>query len=201
MKNKKPKVHRRRWGPPAGPARRVFVGIRIEGDALEQLGPRQRMLPPVPMRLIPEADIHLTLVPPWMERDIAGAGKRLRDALERPFVFELMFQRLAYGPTDDDPRLVWVTCEASKELLELRERLLVAFGKREREKVPFVPHVTIARLKGSFGDAWKAHPVDGTVRAMMRVEAVELLGSPHRGGIGYETLKRVRLHREDETPH
>src|SRR3989344_3520957 len=36
-KTKKPKVHRRRWGKSAGPARRVFIAIRIEGDARDTL--------------------------------------------------------------------------------------------------------------------------------------------------------------------
>ncbi|OGG80614.1 2'-5' RNA ligase [Candidatus Kaiserbacteria bacterium RIFCSPLOWO2_01_FULL_54_13] len=197
-KRKRPKVHRRRWGEPGGVGRRVFVGIRINGDALERLVELQDGLPPIPMRIIPKRDLHLTLVPPWMEKDIAGAAKRMRDALERPFTFPLKFKYLSYGPDTDNPRLIWVSCEASKRLIELKKRLLKAFGRKE--EVPFTPHVTIARLIGSYGDSWRDHHVGKNVPVSMDVEAIELLASPHRGGIGYKTLKRVRLHREDETP-
>jgi 2'-5' RNA ligase len=195
-----PKVHRRRRDEPEGLARRVFVGIRIEGDALDALAELQDGLPPIPMRRIPKHDIHLTLVPPWIEKDVPSAAKRLRDALERPFVFSLKFKDLAYGPKEDDPRLIWVTCEASKELIELKERLLLAFGKREKEKIPFIPHVTIARLEGSFGNLWKEHRIGKEVPAVMEVNTVELLASPHEGGTGYETLRKAPLHREDEIP-
>src|SRR3989344_3802180 len=136
-KQKRPKVHRRRWGAAKAPARRVFIGIRVGGDALDALLELQEGLPPIPMRKIPKRDIHLTLVPPWMERDIAGAAKRMRDALERPFSFPLKFKYLEYGPDRSDPRLIWVTCDASKRLIELKKRLLKAFGRGEKERIPF----------------------------------------------------------------
>lgn len=199
-KKRRPKVHRRRWGAPKGPTRRVFIGIRINGDALDALFDLQDGLPPIPMRKIPKKDIHLTLVPPWTEKDAAGAAKRMRDALERPFSFPLKFKYLEYGPKANDPRLIWVTCEASKRLIELKERMLKAFGRKPKEHIPFIPHVTIARLIGSYGNDWRDHHVGKNVPVEMEVEAIELLQSPHKGGIGYKTLKRIRLHREDETP-
>ncbi|OGG91036.1 2'-5' RNA ligase [Candidatus Kaiserbacteria bacterium RIFCSPLOWO2_12_FULL_53_8] len=199
-KTKKPKVHRRRWGKSAGPARRVFIAIRIEGDARDTLAELQDGLPPIPMRIIPKRDLHLTLTPPWMEKDVAGAMKRMRDVLERPFSFPLKCKYLEYGPKRDDPRLIWVTCAATKRLIELKERMLNAFGKKSKEHIPFIPHVTLARLIGSYGNDWRDHHVGKNVPLVMEVEAIELLESPHKGGIGYKTLKRIRLHREDETP-
>lgn len=199
-KGKKAKARRRRWGGSAGPARRVFIGIRINGEALDGLVELQEGLPPIPMRRIPKDDIHLTLVPPWMEKDIPGAAKRLREALERPYVFPLKFKYLEYGPKRDDPRLIWITCGASKELIELKERLLVAFGRREKEKIPFIPHVTIARLQGSLENSFGRHPFGRDVPLSMTVDAVELLASPHKGGVGYETMKKVHLHHEEEVP-
>ncbi|OGG72793.1 2'-5' RNA ligase [Candidatus Kaiserbacteria bacterium RIFCSPLOWO2_01_FULL_53_17] len=200
-KRHRPRVHRRVWGAPKGPARRVFIGIRLDNDVAETLTELQEGLPPIPMRRVPKADLHLTLTPPWMEKDVAQAAKRLRDALERPFEFELKFRRLRFGPDPADPFLIWVTCEASKELIELKNRLLKAFAKKEKERVPFTPHVTIARLRGSFSDSFREHHLRKVIPLTMTVSAVELMASPHQGGAGYETLKRVRLHREDETPH
>ncbi len=200
LKKRRTKVHRRRWGEPKGSARRVFIGIRINGDARDALIDLQEGLPPIPMRHIPKRDLHLTLVPPWIEKNVAGAAKRMRDALERPFSFSLKFKYLEYGPDPDDPRLVWVTCAASKRLIELKGRLLKAFGRVEKEKIPFIPHVTIARLTGSYSNGWRDHHVGKDVPIEMEVEAIELLASPHKGGVGYKTLKRVRLHREEETP-
>ncbi len=198
-KKHRPRVRRRVWGPPKGPARRVFIGIRINNDARDALAELQEGLPPIPMRLIPKADLHLTLTPPWMEKDVAAAAQRLRGALERPFEFELKFRRLRFGPDPKDPFLIWVTCEASKELIELKDRLLKAFGKKE--KVPFTPHVTLARLKGSYANSFREHHLRKVVPLAMTVEAVELLESTRKGtGVGYTTLKRVRLHRVEETP-
>lgn len=197
-KKSRPKVRRRRWGVSSGPPRRVFIGIRLDNDAVNILQKLQDGLPPIPMRVIPKNDIHLTLVPPWIELDIPAAAKRLRDALERPFAFPLKFKYLEYGPDAGHPFLIWVTCEASKELIGLKKRLLKAFG--QKEEVPFVPHVTIARLKGSFANAFRNHHVGKEVPISMTMNAVELMASPHRGGVGYETLKKIALRREEETP-
>ncbi|KKW20131.1 MAG: 2'-5' RNA ligase [Parcubacteria group bacterium GW2011_GWA2_51_10] len=197
-KKNRPKVHRRRWGVTLGEARRVFVGIRVEGDAADTIATLQEGLPSIPMRVIPKRDLHLTLVPPWLERDIPSASKRLRDAIERPFAFPLKFKYLEYGPSSDAPFLIWITCDASKKLLELKKRLLKALGKKE--EVPFIPHVTVARLRGSFANSFKNHHLGKRVPLTMTVNALELLGSPHRGGIGYETLEKISLHREEETP-
>lgn len=201
-KRHRPRVpHRRVWGKPAGPARRVFIGIRMDAETTDALAELQEGLPPIPMRLIPKEDLHLTLTPPWVEKDIPGAAKRLRDALERPFSFELKFRRLRFGPDPKDPFLIWVTCEASKELIELKQRLLTAFGEREKEKVPFTPHVTLARLKGSYANSFREHHLRKVVPLTMTVEAVELMESTRKGtGAGYTTLKKVRLHRTEETP-
>lgn len=223
--------HRRAWGPAAGPARRVFIGIRINGDTCDALAELQEGLPPIPMRKVPKVDLHLTLTPPWMEKDVPAAAQRMRDALERPFSFELKFRRLRYGPDPADPFLIWVTVEASKELIELKKRLLKAFGKQKNEKVPFTPHVTLARLKGETGggaptqgrterrrgrhgekffqqektfghrDSFREHHLRKVVPLTMTVEAVELMESTQKGtGVGYTTIKRVRLPRVEETP-
>ena len=167
---KRPRVRRRRWGAPRGPARRVFIGIRIEGEPRDALSELQERLPPIPMRLVPKADLHLTLTPPWMEKDIPGAAKRMREALERPFSFPLTFKHLSYGPDPSDPFLIWVSCHASEQLIELKKRLLKAFDRKE--PVPFTPHVTIARLRGSFANSWKDHHVGKRVPITMAVEAI-----------------------------
>ncbi|VFU16630.1 protein of unknown function (plasmid) [Methylocella tundrae] len=66
------------------PGARVFIGIRVDPEIARQFATIARSLEIYPVRLIRAADIHLTLVPPWTETNIADAVEGLRHALQ-PF--------------------------------------------------------------------------------------------------------------------
>jgi hypothetical protein len=63
---------------------RVFVGIKVAPEIARDLATIARSLEAYPVRHVRPADIHLTLVPPWSEMNIAGAVETLRTAV-RPF--------------------------------------------------------------------------------------------------------------------
>lgn len=196
-KKKGSDIHRQERQSTTETGRRVFIAIRINGNALETLTELERRLPPIPMRKIPKHDMHITLVPPWTEKDVAGAAKRLGKVLKGVLPFSLKLKHLEYGPTPGNPRLIWVRCEASKQLIELNERLRDAFGVKQKGETyfPFTPHVTIARLVDPDEGILRKHHLTERVPVAMYVEAIELLQSPHQGGVGYKTLKRVRFSR------
>ena len=92
---------------------RLFVGIKIATDIAEELAKLVQPLEGLPVRLIPAADLHLTLVPPWNEADISAAIEKLHEAICGLRGFSLTFKRIAYGPTRRRPisslasRLLW----------------------------------------------------------------------------------------------
>jgi 2'-5' RNA ligase len=169
----------------------MFVGIKVAPDIAEELARLVKPLEGLPVRLIPPADIHLTLVPPWNETDVSGAAERLRTAACGLPAFTLTFARLAYGPTRRRPRLLWAECVATAEVTNMHALLLAAFGKEDER--PFRPHVTLARLQGAGRAIADEHPFNHTLSFTQRVEAVELFRSPAKGEKGYEALVSVPL--------
>lgn len=172
---------------------RVFVGIKVASDIAEELTKLVKPLERFPVRLIPPADIHLTLVPPWNEADVPGAIERLRKAACGLQAFTLPFAHLAYGPTRRRRRLLWAECVPTKEVTEMRALLLATFGHVEER--PFRPHVTLARLQGNGRAIAGEHPFNQTLSLTQSVEAVELFKSPAKGEKGYEALVSVPLQR------
>ena len=76
---------------------RLFVGVKIATDIAEELAKLVQPLEGLPVRLIPAADLHLTLVPPWNEADISAAIEKLRafgQLQERPFRPHVTLARL-----------------------------------------------------------------------------------------------------------
>jgi len=172
---------------------RVFVGIKVASDIAEELAKLVAPLEHLPVRLIPPADIHLTLVPPWNETDVPGAAAKLCKAACGLQAFTLTFAHLAYGPTRRRPRLLWAECVPSREVSETHALLLAAFEQAEER--PFRPHVTLARLQGNGRAIADKHPFNQTLSLTQRVQAVELFKSPAKGEKGYEALVSVLLER------
>jgi RNA 2',3'-cyclic 3'-phosphodiesterase len=175
--------------PPLKP--RVFIGIRIAPEIASQLAKFAAVLPSPPVRPVAPADIHLTLVPPWNEASIADAVAKLGGVATRFGAFSLVFQHVGYGPQQRRPRLLWVDCAASDEIVALRNALLERFGAVEER--PFLPHVTLARIRSKGPSIAKNHPIDEPLSLAQHVESIELFQSPPPGGSGYSVLASLKL--------
>lgn len=171
----------------------MYIGIMMPPETGRELAVFQDMLAPLPVRFIPPKDMHLTLLPPWVENDLTGAIQKLNDALYRVPTFTLEMQKLSYGPSPLHPRLVWALCAHTAVIVGLKKRLIHQFGMHEDEKVPFVPHVTIARFRRESPGANIDIPLDIPLNMRVEVRDIQLIQSPKRGGSGYEEISSVHL--------
>jgi 2'-5' RNA ligase len=87
--------------------------------------------------------------------------------------------------------LVWAECAASDEISALRSALLHTLGQTDDR--PFLPHVTLARIRGDATAIARRHPIDQQVSLTQPVEAIELFQSPSPGASGYQVLASLRL--------
>ncbi len=170
---------------------RIFAGIKIAEEIARELAALARPLESCGARLVRSEDIHLTLVPPWNETDVAGAVDKLRRATGAFGSLLLTFVHLGYGPTLRHPRLLWVDCVAGRELANLWAALMSAYGQTESR--PFRPHVTLARLPRDGRLIARENPIDQDLRLTQHVTSVELFQSPPRGQRGYRVVASVPL--------
>jgi len=170
---------------------RIFVGIKVTDEVAQELAELARPLEQQVVRLVPTIDIHLTLVPPWNEINIAAAAETLQAAISyfKPFV--LTFVHLGYGPKLREPRLLWVECAASTELTDLRTMLLTAYGKCDSR--PFLPHVSLARMLRNGRRIARRNPIDRTLLLTQLITSVELFRSSAHGQSGYRVLASLPL--------
>jgi RNA 2',3'-cyclic 3'-phosphodiesterase len=170
---------------------RVFIGLKIAPEVAQRLAEIAQPLRGDGVRLVPESDIHLTLVPPWNEPDLAGEAEKLRKAIGGFGCFSLTFEYLRYGPTLRHPHLLWVECTATRKLAELRAALLAAHGQMDER--PFRPHVTLARIPKNGRTIARKNPLDRTLSFTQQVTAIELFRSPPKGPGGYKVLASLSL--------
>jgi 2'-5' RNA ligase len=178
---------------------RIFVGLKMTPEIAASLAACLERIDSVPLRRVPENDIHLTLVPPWNEASIPAAVERLSKALAGFECFPLSFERLCYGPERRRPRLVWAECAASPEIEALQGALLEAFGQVNER--PFRPHVTLARLERKDSAKARRHPVDQRLSLTQPVRSVELFRSPSPGTRGYQVVASLPLGKPDSVRH
>jgi RNA 2',3'-cyclic 3'-phosphodiesterase len=189
---------------------RVFVGVELDdavraaaADVAERLRQRlQRSRVDLTARWVDAANLHITL---WFLGELNDERFALvSSVLHAPFATNA-FQLAIYGcgafPASGQPRSLWLGVTAGRESVtdihrELKARLgAIGF---EPEKRPYVPHVTIARVKEVHGQAGRqvraalaaASPDCGACA----IQAVTLFRSRlSPTGSRYEALLRVPL--------
>ncbi len=170
---------------------RLFVGIKITPEIACALAKIAQPLEDPSVRLVPAADIHLTLVPPWAEEHVEAAILALRAALASVGGFDLVFEHLNYGPAPIAPKFLWAECATTNELCLLQELLLAAFDQTDER--PFRPHVTLARLGKNGRQIVRRQPMERRLSFRQTVRSIELFRSPQQQGRGYQIVASIPL--------
>ena len=89
------------------------------------------------------------------------------------------------------PQFIWIVCSSSEALIGLKKVLLTTFNRSDH--VPFMPHLTLARLSQEAGQRLRQYPIKRSLGLSMPVTAVTLFESPHQGGSGYKTLGSISI--------
>ena len=170
---------------------RSFVAIELSGEAKKGLASLRRELERDEHRFVKWVDpggVHLTLkflgnIPSRRVTEITEAMKKAAQGLS-PFLLEI--SGLGAFPSLKQPRVVWVGVGGELDKLSTLQQnidsALAALGFA-REERPFVPHLTVARVRegasaperGRFGELVGSAIFDGPYR--IEVEAVRLMRS------------------------
>ncbi|MCX7935108.1 MAG: RNA 2',3'-cyclic phosphodiesterase [Planctomycetota bacterium] len=161
---------------------RTFIGVEIDADVREALAAAMRRLRSAApaAKWVRVENLHLTfkflgeVSPADLEQVFAAA----RQAAAEFASFELEISGLGCFPNERYPRVVWAGCgEGRAQAAALAQRLEDSFAALgyERERRPFSPHLTLARLRD---------PRDG--RDLAAALAAE--GEPHFGCTSAEEI-------------
>jgi 2'-5' RNA ligase len=187
---------------------RSFVAIELPGEAKKGLASLRRELERDEHRFVKWVDpkgVHLTLkflgnIPSRRVTEITEAIEKAAQGLS-PFLLEI--SGLGAFPSLKQPRVVWVgvggELDKVSTLQQNVDSALAALGIA-REERPFVPHLTVARVRegasaserGRFGELGGSVAFEGRYR--IDVEAVRLMRSQLTpAGAIYTCLSVVNL--------
>ncbi|MBI2793274.1 MAG: 2'-5' RNA ligase family protein [Ignavibacteria bacterium] len=153
-------------------------------------------------------DLHLTLIAPWKTIDVMSITKHIDVSVRDVHPFYLELRKLTYGPDEVHRRYLWIECTPSAELITLRLSLVKALRAadgiarnddalitaiRADSSRRFLPHITIARLKGLGERMRSTADVNVPLSLRMRVSSVELFESLKQGSVKYAVLHSARF--------
>ena len=174
--------------------RRVFVALPAGPELIEAAGEFRRAHAGLKARWVTPENLHLTMVPPWQCLDVAAACQSLRDEAARQSPFEVVFERVTFGPDPRRPRLVWATGKAPAGMPEFAQSLLAATGAPGEPRESFLLHLTIARFNSRDLDAMVSRKLREPVAWPATLDALCLYESRLKpGGAEYRELCRFRL--------
>ncbi len=128
---------------------RVFTAIRLPEDIKRSLTLLKGNLRGA--KWVSQENLHITLrfIGEVTEKDLQGIKEELRNISFYPF--KLKLKDLGHFSAKSTPRVLWVGVDPKEEILELKERIDTGLLNLNipRDKKKYVPHVTLARFKGS----------------------------------------------------
>jgi 2'-5' RNA ligase len=170
---------------------RLFTGIALEEHALEKLaGVLARLSPFAGLKWSPVSNLHITakFIGEWPEPRL----EELRNALATApptGAIPITVSRFGFFPNPHHPRAFFAGVQAGPELHELARRIdetVAALGVA-KEARPYLPHVTLARIKNENVQGLREQIASMTDFDFGSFEAVQFHLYASRGGV-YEPL-------------
>ena len=178
------------------PGRRLFVAVPLPSEALGFVASAQRLLPALPgLRLMREDQLHVTLAfIGRVQEPKAAAAREVVESLPADVGGEGRMERFLFLPSPGRARVVALELSDGDQVFaRLFEEVMGGLeraGVMQREKRPFRPHLTIARLRV----AGPVQPRSECGQARYAVESVCLYESElKREGAVYTVRSRTAL--------
>jgi len=180
------------------PPRRLFVAVPLDGTTRQAIERHLARLGPLPGRLVPPANWHVTL---RFLGDVDARGEaalvRALDDAAWPAAFAMTLGRLGAFPTAARARVLWLGVDAGAA--PLAHLAALADGAAESAGLGsdgrFAAHLTLSRLRpGTPGDVRRLVDAAPAARVGMAVTEVALFASELGGGPArYSVRHRVML--------
>jgi len=179
---------------------RLFTGLSIPPSVLQTLsGTLDRLRPTAPLKWSPPENLHITLkfIGAWPDARIPELQDALASVLT-PHRFTVELSRFGYFPNPHRPRNLLAGVHAGTELPALAQSIDEALGKIgcPRENRPYMPHLTLARIKDEDIRSLREHIAAMTNFQFGSFEAREFhlyQSRPGNGGSVYSILASYLL--------
>ncbi len=170
--------------------RRLFAGVFVPADAVKILRKRQKQLnkeySDLPIRWTPLEDLYLpiTSLGHVSDSNLPGIIESLTKAVRGCAPFDVVFNRWALGPSEKQPKMVWLATESpSAQLGALRtavERVMAPLYPDIKE---IRPHITLGQVaQKRWRDYVDVPQIERETSIVVPIDAITLFESTTEDG-------------------
>jgi len=97
-------------------------------------------------------------------------------------IFDVEFEAIKFGPTMEDPRMIWVAGKVSENLRDLVEKIEKELGIFSSSKKEFRPHITLGKIRKNKWNELPEKPViNKDFPLLVTVESIDVMASDFEG--------------------
>ena len=177
--------------------RKIFISINLLDRDKKRLISATQKWQDLPMKWVKEPNLHITLafLGHIMDESMPEICEKVRVAAKNIEMFDLEFETIELGPDAENPKMVWLSGEASENLKILHEKIEKALGIFISSKKSFRPHITLGRIRGRKWEALAPKPeIFEKYKLTVSVESVDIMASDFGDGSReYTTIQSCPL--------
>ena len=175
--------------------KKIFIEIAVPDQLRRRLVQKTAEWSEFPIKWLKEDNLHITVafVGYVDESVIPDICRKINEAVNNFESFEIIFDKIEFGPDTENPKTVWLSGEPNSELGKLNEVVEQALNMRPQEHKEYRPHITLGRIRKLKWDELSEKPIiNEKYNVTMTVDAVSVMESKG-GGAEYNVLEECLL--------
>jgi RNA 2',3'-cyclic 3'-phosphodiesterase len=175
--------------------KKIFIEITVPQQLRKRLVQKTSQWSDLPVKWLKEENLHITVsfIGYVDESVIPDICQKINEAVNNFESFEIVFDKIEFGPDAENPKIIWLIGEPSADLGKLNEAVEQALGMRPQEHKEYRPHITIGRIRKLKWDELYEKPIiSEKYNVTMTVDSVSVMESKG-GGAEYNVLEECPL--------
>jgi len=177
--------------------RKIFISINLPEQAKKRLSKATMEWQDLPVKWVKDKNLHITLLfLGFVDDDTAyEVCEKVAYAVQDIEIFDMEFDAIEFGPTLDDPKMIWVSGKQNQNLLDLVEKIEKELGIFTSSKKEFRPHITLGRIRKNKWEELDEKPrIKKDFPLVVTAENVDVMASDFEGtGMEYTVVESCPL--------
>ena len=181
---------------------RVFIAVDLPENIKRELLSYQTQWKELPARWAKPENLHFTLafIGNTSDTELEQIKTLLAKEAEQHTSFPIQLERIAYGPNEANPKMIWATFVSSQDLKNLQkgvEQTLSEAKLYTPQPDSFLPHITLAKLaQWQFQrmEPEERPTVDQEINLAVFAQSIEIMESKTKqSGTEYSRISNIAL--------
>jgi len=177
--------------------RKIFISINLPVKTKKSLVRATEEWQNLPVKWVKEPNLHITMafLGHVSDEGVVDICGKVCEAVADTEIFDLEFEKICLGPSEAEPRMIWLSGNASEDMKKMLEKIEKALDIFSISKKSFRPHITLGKIRRHKWQALGEAPViDKNFPLIITAESADIMASEFEGdGMEYTIIQSCPL--------